>query len=205
MQILRLCRNVLLAYMVLACLAVSAGAQNIFGSLIGSVTDSGDAVLPNASVTVTNLGTGEKRTAVTDGQGDYQVLSLPRGEYKVEIDAQGFKHFSRSPIDVVVDQEARVNVHMVIGEQSQQVVVNAAPPIMQTDSASLGQAVEGKAMETLPLNGRNVLALWPWFRASCRRAAPTATSAARMCSQPATTRSTAATPTRVRCWSMAHR
>ena len=159
MQILRLCRNVLLAYMVLACLAVSAGAQNIFGSLIGSVTDSGDAVLPNASVTVTNLGTGEKRTAVTDGQGDYQVLSLPRGDYKVEVDAAGFKHFVRSPIDVAVAQEARVNVQMVIGEQTQQVVVNAAPPIMQTDSASLGTVVEGKAVQTLPLNGRNVLNL----------------------------------------------
>ena len=159
MQILRLCRNVLLAYMVLACLAVSARAQNIFGSLIGSVTDSGDAVLPNASVTVTNLGTGEKRTAMTDGQGDYQVLSLPRGDYKVEVDAAGFKHFVRSPIDVAVAQEARVNVQMVIGEQTQQVVVNAAPPIMQTDSASLGTVVEGKAVQTLPLNGRNVLNL----------------------------------------------
>ena len=83
----------------------------------------------------------------------------PRGEYKIDIDAHGFKHFSRSPIDVVVDQVARVNVSMQIGEQSQMITVNAAPPIMQTDSASLGQAVEGKTIQTLPLNGRNVLAL----------------------------------------------
>jgi len=123
------------------------------------VGDPTGAVLTKASVTATNLSTGEKRTATTDAQGNYQILSLPRGEYKIDIDAQGFKHFSRTPIDVVVDQVARVDVAMVIGEQNQVIEVNSAPPIMQTDSASLGQAIEGVAVRDLPLNGRNVLAL----------------------------------------------
>jgi Carboxypeptidase regulatory-like domain/TonB dependent receptor len=140
-------------------IAASAHAQNMFGSIVGSVSDASGAVIPKAAVTVTDMATSQMRTATTDDQGSYEILSLPRGEYKVDIDAKGFKRFSRSPIDVVVDQVARVNVTMQIGEQSQQVTVNAAPPIMQTDSASLGQAVEGKAVETLPLNGRNVLAL----------------------------------------------
>ena len=139
--------------------AISAHAQNMFGSIVGTVSDASGAVLPKANITVTNLSTGEKRTAPTDGQGNYKMLSLDRGEYKVEVDANGFKHFSRSPIDVVLDQIARVDVTMAVGEQSQVVTVNSAPPIMQTDSASLGQAVEGKTVETLPLNGRNVLAL----------------------------------------------
>ncbi len=139
--------------------AVSANAQNMFGSIVGTVSDASGAVLPKANVTVTNIQTGEKRIAPTSGQGNYQILSLPRGEYKVDVDAAGFKHFSRSPIDVVVDQIERVDVTMAVGAQNQVVEVNAAPPIMQTDSASLGQAVEGKTVETLPLNGRNVLAL----------------------------------------------
>ena len=101
MQISASCRRLVLVTMVFASLAISAHAQNIFGSIIGTVTDPGDAVLPAASVTVTNLGTGEKRIATTDGQGNYQVLSLPRGDYKVEVDAAGFKQFVRSPIDVV--------------------------------------------------------------------------------------------------------
>ena len=160
MQILRsLYRTVMIAMLGIAFFALPANAQNIFGAIVGTVTDPGGAVLPGASIAVTNIETGEKRTAKTDGQGNYQVLSLPRGNYKVEVDAAGFKHFARSPIDVVVDQQARVNVQMVIGAQTEQVVVNAAPPIMQTDSASLGQAVEGKAVQTLPLNGRNVLNL----------------------------------------------
>ena len=154
-----LCRGVLLVLIGVAFLALTAQAQNIFGSIIGTVSDPGGAVLPGSSVVVTNLGTGEKRTATTDGQGNYQILSLLVGNYKVEVNAPGFKHFLRSPIDVTVDQQARVNVTMVIGEQTQNVTVNSAPPIMQTDSASLGQVVEGQAVETLPLNGRNVLNL----------------------------------------------
>lgn len=143
----------------LGLMVVSAHAQDIFGAILGTVSDPGGAVLPGASVTVTDLSTGAIRTVTTDGQGNYQVLSLPRGEYKVEIDAKGFKHFSRSPIDVVVNQQARVDVKMEIGAQNQQVVVNAAPPIMQTENAALGQVVEGNAVTNLPLNGRNVLAL----------------------------------------------
>jgi outer membrane receptor protein involved in Fe transport len=139
--------------------AANAQAQNIFGSIVGTVSDSSGAVLPGATVTVTNVGTGEKREVAADGQGNYQVLSLPRGQYKIDIDSHGFKHFTQASVDVVVNQVTRLNVSMSVGEESQQVTVDAAPPIMQTDSASLGQAVTGKAVQTLPLNGRNVLAL----------------------------------------------
>jgi hypothetical protein len=156
----RACRRALaIALLSMACFAVNARSQNIFGSIVGTVSDSAGAVLAGTDVTATNLETGEKRAVKTDGQGNYQVLSLPRGNYMLEVDSPGFKRFARTPIDVAVDQQARVNVEMVIGEQSQQVVVTSAPPIMQTDSASLGQVVEGKAVQTLPLNGRNVLNL----------------------------------------------
>jgi len=159
MQIIATLRKLAVALICVCAFAVSANAQNIFGSIVGTVNDPSGAVLTKANVTATNLSTGEKRTVATDGQGNYQILSLPRGEYKVDIDAQGFKRFSRTPIEVVVDQVARVDVSMVIGEQNQVVEVNTAPPIMQTDSASLGQAIVGTAVRDLPLNGRNVLAL----------------------------------------------
>jgi hypothetical protein len=139
--------------------AATAQAQNIFGSIVGTVSDASGAVLPGATVTVSNVATGEKRTVTADAQGNYQVLSLGRGEYKVEVDSSGFRHFSRSPIQVIVNQVTRLDVAMAVGEASQEVTVTGAPPIMQTDSASLGQAVTGKAVQTLPLNGRNVLAL----------------------------------------------
>ena len=75
----------------------TARAQNIFGSIIGTVTDPADAVLPGTSVVVTNLGTGEKRVVTSDGQGNYQVLSLSRGDYKVEVEAAGFKAIRTQP------------------------------------------------------------------------------------------------------------
>ena len=136
-----------------------ARAQEIFGSVVGTVSDPGGAVLPGTTVKVTNLATGEVRSAVTDGQGNYQLLSLPVNEYKLEVDAHGFKHYSRSPIDVRVDSVVRANVAMAVGAQSENVIVTTAAPIMQTESSSLGQVVEGNAVATLPLNGRNVLAL----------------------------------------------
>ncbi len=138
---------------------VSARAQNIFGAIVGTVTDPTGAVLPGAGITVTNNGTGQKRAVTTDAQGNYSILSLPRGVYKIEVDATGFKHFSRNPIEVAVDQQARVDVKMVVGTQTQEVVVTEAPPILQTDSASLGQVIEGNTVQSLPLNGRNVLGL----------------------------------------------
>jgi outer membrane receptor protein involved in Fe transport len=152
-------RSVAVALVFACATIISAHAQNIFGSIVGTVVDQSGAVLPKAAVTVTNNATGDKRAVTSDASGNYQVLSLPRGEYTVDIEASGFKHYSRSPIDVIVDQVARVDVSMTIGEQTQTVNVTGAPPIMQTDSASLGQAIEGTAVRDLPLNGRNVLAL----------------------------------------------
>jgi hypothetical protein len=155
----RALRALAVAFLFVSVLAVSTYSQNIFGSIVGTVTDPSGAVLPGATVTATSMGTSQKRTVTSGAQGNYSILSLPRGQYTVDVDAQGFKHLSRSPIDVTVNQEARVDVQMQIGEQSQQVTVTGAPPIMQTDSASLGQVIGGNAVSSLPLNGRNVLNL----------------------------------------------
>ena len=137
----------------------SARAQSNFGSVVGSVTDSTGAVVSGAAVTLTNIATGEKRTATTDGSGSYQLLSLQTGTYKIDIESSGFNHYTRSPIDVLVDQAARVNVSLKVGSVSQNVVVTAASPILQSENASLGQVIQGKAVSDIPLNGRNVLAL----------------------------------------------
>jgi hypothetical protein len=137
----------------------TASAQNIFGSIVGSVLDTTGAAVSGATVTATNNGTGAKRSVTTDGSGDYQVLSLPPGAYTVDVESTGFKRFTRDQIDVAVDQAARINVTMTVGETTQQVTVTSAAPIMQTENASLGQVVQGKTVTNIPLNGRNVLAL----------------------------------------------
>lgn len=139
--------------------SIPAVSQIVTGSIVGTVTDSSGAAVSGATVTITNDATSEHRTAPTNGSGDYSFPLLPPGNYKLEIQAQGFKSYARDPIIVQVDQSPRANATMEVGEVSQQVVVTSAAPIMQTESASLGQVVSGKAVTNIPLNGRNVLAL----------------------------------------------
>jgi Carboxypeptidase regulatory-like domain len=133
--------------------------QTSSGSIVGTVTDNSGAAVSGATVTLTNDATGERRTGTTDASGDYQFTSLPPENYKVDIEGTGFKHYTRDPITVQVDQVFRVNAAMEVGAVNQQVVVTSQAPIMQTETASLGQVVSGKAVTNIPLNGRNVLAL----------------------------------------------
>ena len=139
--------------------SVSAFSQNNFGSIVGTVTDSSGAAVAGATVAVTNDATNERHNATTDASGGYQFLSLLPGNYKLDVEGTGFKHYLRDPIIVQVDQSPRANVTMEVGAVNQQVVVSSQAPIMQTETASLGQVVAGKAVTNIPLNGRNVLAL----------------------------------------------
>jgi len=138
--------------------AISFG-QNITGSIVGTVTDSTGAVVQNATVTITDIATSLTRTVLTDSNGDFRFLTVATGHYKIDIAKSGFEGYSRSPIDVVVDQASRVDTSLTIGNSTQQVVVTRQQPIIQTENASLGQVIQGQAVTALPLNGRNVLAL----------------------------------------------
>ena len=139
--------------------ATLAYSQNTTGSLVGQVTDPSGAIVPNATITVTNLATDDKRTTTTSSNGEYQVLTLQPGQYSLTIEGTGFKRYSRSPVEVQVEGATRVNVEMVVGAVTEQVTVSSTAPILQSENASLGQVVEGRAVTEMPLNGRNVLAL----------------------------------------------
>lgn len=136
-----------------------AFAQSSFGTLTGNITDSSGAAVPGAQVTITNAATSEQRKVTTSTEGVYQLLSLPPGQYSLDAEAQGFKHFRQTPVEVQVAQSTHLDVKLAIGAVTEQVEVTASAPIIQADSATLGQVVEGKAVQDMPLNGRNVLAL----------------------------------------------
>ena len=136
-----------------------AYSQNTTGSMVGIVTDQTGASVPNAAITVTNLATDTKRTTTSTATGEYQLLTLQPGQYSLSIEGTGFKRYSQSPLDVQVEQATRVNVQMVVGAVTEQVTVSSSVPILQSENASLGQVVEGRAVTEMPLNGRNVLAL----------------------------------------------
>lgn len=136
-----------------------AHAQNTTGGIVGAVNDASGAAVPNAPVTITNLATNDKRSATTNSAGEYQVLNLLPGQYRLDVEVTGFKHFVRNPVEVQVELTSRVNVDLAVGQTSETVEVTAAAPIIQSENASLGQVVQGRAVQEIPLNGRNVLAL----------------------------------------------
>jgi hypothetical protein len=138
---------------------LSAYAQSTYGTIAGSVTDSSGAVVTDANVTLTNLGTSEKRTQSSGSDGLFTFVNLFPGQYRIDVQKQGFKHFIRTPVTVEVQQNTRIDAALTVGEVSQVVEVTSETPLLQTESASLGQVVEQRKADELPLNGRNIFNL----------------------------------------------
>ena len=142
-----------LVFVVLACLSLSA--QQITGSIRGTVTDSTGAVVQGATVTVKQSETDLSRTAATNRGGNYVVLELPVGTYRLQITAKGFKEYVQTGISVDVNQSASVSPHLVIGSEIEVVQVTADADLIAPTETSMGKVVGGRELEDLPLNGRN--------------------------------------------------
>ncbi|HEY3938560.1 MAG TPA: carboxypeptidase-like regulatory domain-containing protein [Bryobacteraceae bacterium] len=134
-------------------------AQTTFGSVIGTVTDSSGAPIPNTQVTLMNLGTSEKRSGNTNADGLYQFVNVVPGQYSVEIQKTGFKRIVRSPITVETQTTSKIDIALEVGDVTQTVEVTAQTPLLQPESSSLGQVVDQRKTTELPLNGRNPLSL----------------------------------------------
>lgn len=133
--------------------------QSTYGAISGSVTDSSGAAITDAQVTLANLGTSEKRTQPSGGDGLFSFVNLIPGQYRIDVEKQGFKHFTRQPITVDVQQSIRIDAALQVGEVSQTIEVTAETPLLQSETSSLGQVVEQRKANELPLNGRNIYAL----------------------------------------------
>jgi hypothetical protein len=134
-------------------------AQSTYGSIVGTITDPSGGVIPGASATFTNLGTAEKRAGVTDSNGTYRFVNLVPGRYRLEVEAKGFKRLTREPIVVEVQAAVRIDAALQVGNISETVEVTAETPLLQTESSSLSQAIEGRHVADMPLNGRNAMNL----------------------------------------------
>jgi hypothetical protein len=134
---------------------VAAYAQDT-ASLTGTVTDSTGAAVPSAQVMLTNGANGIKRTAASNGSGDFLFASLPIGSYDLAVSAEGFKKYEAKGIILRVADKARVNVPLQVGSISTEVVVQGAEVAqVETQSSDLGGTVTGKEITQLELNGRN--------------------------------------------------
>jgi hypothetical protein len=134
-------------------------AQSFYGSIVGTVTDSSGAVVPEATVTVINVGTADKHEAKTDAGGKFSFVNLVPANYTVDVSKANFKKFSHANVPVQVGQTIRIDAALTVGNVSETVQVSTAAPLLQTDSSTLGQEIEGAQVQQIPLNGRNVLNL----------------------------------------------
>ncbi len=129
----------------------------ITSNVVGTVTDSQGAVIPDAKVTLLNLDTGVQWTAATNGSGDYQFPNLIAGHYRVEIIKGGFAKAISTAVPVENGTTQRVNVTMKIGQTEQVVEVTAAAALVKTDDANVSEVIENKFVRDLPIEGRNWL------------------------------------------------
>ena len=114
-------------------------AQQVFGSIFGTVTDPNGAVVINAKVTITDVNKGTKFEVVTDSVGNYNKGQLVPDAYTVAIEAPGFSRVLSSELEVRVDEAARFDASMKVGEVNTQVEVTATAPLLQTDRADVAQ------------------------------------------------------------------
>ena len=136
-----------------------SSGQTQLATLVGTLTDSSGAALPKATVTVTNVRTGVENTALTNATGDYVVPALQVGEYKVTAELPGFKRLTKTGIVLQVAQKARVDLTLEIGEVTQEVTVEGVAPLINSESAELGQVIDNRSVTELPLNGREFIQL----------------------------------------------
>lgn len=150
-------RKISLCLLYLALCGGFAWAQT-FGDISGEVTDRSGSVIPGATVTLTNLATGATRTTTTNDAGLYRFPSLTPSRYDVRVEAPGFRAMRRTDIELQVQQSARVDFTLQVGDVTEVVEVVADAAMVSTD-ATVGAVIEQKRIVDLPLNGRNFLQL----------------------------------------------
>ena len=130
-----------------------ASAQVLYGSIVGTLTDQTGAVVPKATVTVTNTSTGLSRQATTDDAGYYSIPNLPEGIYDLSITAGGFRPYTQKGVNVSINAVTRVDATMQVGAVTEEVTVEAATALLQTTKSDVSVSLDTQAIENLPLSG----------------------------------------------------
>ena len=138
------------------CISQNASAQQVFGTIFGTVTDANGGVVPNAKVTITDVAKGTTFELITDASGNYTKGQLIPDEYRVTIQATGFQKVVSSPLQVRVDDAARFDATLAVGDVTTEVEVTASAPLLQSDRADVAQTFTAKEINDLPNIGRNM-------------------------------------------------
>jgi carboxypeptidase family protein/TonB-dependent receptor-like protein len=164
MKSLRSTANLVALFLgILAILTRPALPQGLFGTIGGLVADPSGAVIPGATVIITNVATNIKTTVASNSVGVYSATSLNPGTYKVEAEVKGFKRAVATNIGLEVNANVTVNLVLEIGQPSETIQVSeSATPVLETQQSDLGQTVDSRQLDVLPVEssiGRNVYSL----------------------------------------------
>src|SRR5438093_11907721 len=154
----------LITITVIAGFSVCCLNAQTFGEVTGRVTDSSGAVIPGASVTLSNVNTNAVRSVVSTETGAYTFPSVAPGSYRLRTELSGFEAALSEQFEVQVQQVLRLDVILQVGQVSETVEVAATAELLQSETATIGAVVENNIITDLPLNGRqylNVVALAP--------------------------------------------
>jgi len=146
-------KKILATVALVACsMAAPLFAQSDRATIVGTVKDPSSAVLPGVQVRVINLGTNETQITLTDSAGLYRIENLSIGDYAVRFSKPGFKTIDRKDVTLLISQVAEIDVTLPVGSTSETIEVTTAPPILQTEDATVSANLDGEAVSQLPLN-----------------------------------------------------
>jgi len=128
-------------------------AQVLYGSVIGTITDQSDSVIPGGTVTLTSKETGLSKEASTDEGGRYSLVNVLPGRYDLKVVAKGFRTYVQTDVEVSPNTVGRVDVKMEVGQLTETVTVEATAAVLQTDKADTHSEIVSKAITSLPLGG----------------------------------------------------
>jgi hypothetical protein len=131
----------------------TASAQVLYGSIAGTLTDETGAIVPRATVTVTNTATGLSRQATTDESGYYSIPNLLEGTYDLAVNASGFRPYTQKGVTVRINVATRVDAIVQVGALNEQVTVEASTAVLQTTKTDVSVSLDTESMENLPLSG----------------------------------------------------
>lgn len=138
-----------------ALMAITTPGQTNKADMLGTVTDTGGAVVPGATVTIVKIDTGASRTVTSGESGDYSAPLLDIGVYRVTVTKDGYQTVSRENIVLQTNDRLRVDIQLPSGDVTAQVTIEAEAPLAQTESSDRGSVVTGREVTELPISGRN--------------------------------------------------
>jgi len=147
-----MCKHLLVAILILC--PIATYAQSTFGTVLGSVKDNSGAIVPKATVRLTDTDENKSRETTTNGNGDYEFVNTKDGHYKLEVSSPGFQPYTATELQLVARQTLRIDVSLQVGQVSSAVEVKAIAGVITTDTPTIQSNLDGNALLTLPGNVR---------------------------------------------------